>query len=128
MLLDKDMWQVVHLCPVPLMSPTPHISEAFQEYVDHLPLWEQDLFSQLEMLFGCYTILDLIDQYPVADASGSPYQLQHHLSSLIAVSDGSLMDADMTFGWTMSLPNGQQIAGCSGPATGSKDSSFRAKA
>jgi hypothetical protein len=110
------------------MSPIPHIPETFLEYVDQLQLWEQDLFSQLEMLFGCYTILNLIAQYPVADASGSPDQLQRQLSSLIAVSDGSSMDANMTFGWTMSLPNGQQIAGCSRPTPSSKDSSFRAEA
>jgi hypothetical protein len=95
--------------------------------VDALPLWEQDLFSQLEMSFGCYTILDLIDQYPVATSSGSPDQFQQ-LSSLIAVSDGSSMDGNMTFGWTMSLPNGQRIASCAGPAPGSKDSSFWAEA
>jgi hypothetical protein len=38
------------------------------------------------------------------------------------------MDANMTFGWTMSLPIGQQIAGCSGPAPGSKNLSFQAQA
>ena len=128
MLLGKDMWQVEHRLPAPITSPTPHIPETFQEYVDALPLWEQDLFSQLEMSFGCYTILDLIDQYPVANPSGSPDQFQRQLSSLLAVSDGSSMDGTMTFGWTMSLPNGQRIASCAGPAPGSKDSSFRAEA
>ncbi len=96
--------------------------------MDALPLWEQDLFSQPEMSFGCYTILDLIDQYPVATPSGSPDQFQRQLSSLLAVSDGSSMDGTMTFGWTMSLPNGQRIASCAGPAPGSKDLSFRAEA
>jgi hypothetical protein len=110
------------------MSPIPSIPETFQEYADSLPLWEQDLFSQLDMVYGCFTILDLIDQYPVAEASGSPDQLQRQLSSLLAVSDGLSMDGTMTFGWTMSLPNGQRIASCAGPAPGSKDSSFRAEA
>jgi hypothetical protein len=82
----------------------------------------------LEILFGCYTILDLIDQYPVVPSSGSPDQFQRQLSSLIAVSDGSSMDGNMTFGWTMSLPNGQRIASCAGPAPGTKDSSFWAEA
>jgi hypothetical protein len=128
MILGKDMWQVVHRLPVPLKSPILHIPKTFQEYVNHLPLGEQDLFSQLEMLFRCYTILDLIDQYPVADASGSPDQLQRHLSSLIAVSDGSSMDTDMTFVWTLSLPNGQRTAACSCPAPGLRDLSFPGKA
>jgi hypothetical protein len=128
MLLGKDMWQVEHRLPVTIMSPPLHIPETFEEYVDALPLWEQDLFSQLEMSFGCYTILDLIDQYPVANPSGSPDQFQRQLSSLLAVSNGSSMDGSMTFGWTMSLPNSQRIASCAGPAPGLKDSSFQAEA
>jgi hypothetical protein len=72
MLLGKDKWHVEHQLPAPITSPIPHIPETFQEYVDALPLWEQDLFSQLEMSFGCYTILDLIDQYPEVPSSGSP--------------------------------------------------------
>jgi hypothetical protein len=74
MLLGKDKWHVEHQLPAPIKSPIPHIPETFQEYVDALPRWEQHLFSQLEMLFGFYTILDLIDQYPVVPSSGSPDQ------------------------------------------------------
>jgi hypothetical protein len=128
MLFGKDKWHVEHQLPAPITSPIPHIPETFQEYVDALPLWQQDLFSHLEMSSGCYTILDLIDQYPVVPSSGSPDQFQRQLSSLIPVSDGSSMYGNMTFGWTMSLPNGQRIASCAGPAPGSKDSSFQAEA
>jgi hypothetical protein len=128
MLLGKDKWHVEHQLPAPITSPIPHIPETFQEYVDALPLWEQDIFSQLEMLFGCYTILDFIDQYLVVPSSGSPDQFQRQLLSLIAVSDGSSMDGNMTFRWTMSLPNDQRIASCAGPAPSSKDLSFRVEA
>jgi hypothetical protein len=87
----------------------------YRTYLRHFRnMWTQDLFSQLEMWSGCYTILDLIDQYPVVPSSGSPDQFQRQLSSLIAVSDGLSMDGNMTFGWTMSLPNGQRIASCAG--------------
>ena len=127
MLHGQDMWQIQHPIPVLPTSPLPQIPETFQEYVDCLPLWEQDLFAQLEMSFGCYTLLDLIDQYPVESPS-SNHDKPQQLSSLIAVSDGSSMEGNMTFGWTMSLPNGQRLAGCAGPAPGSKDSSFRAEA
>jgi hypothetical protein len=128
MLLGKDKWHVEHQLPAPITSPISHIPETFQEYVDALPLWEQDLFSQLEMSFECYTILDLIDQYPAVPSSGSSDQFQRQLSTLITISDGSSMDGNMTFGWTMSLPNGQRIASCASPAPGSKDSSFRVEA
>jgi hypothetical protein len=99
MLLGKDKWHVEHWLPAPITSPIPHIPATFQEYVDALPLWEQDIFSQLEMSSGCYTILDLIHQYPVVTSSGSPDQFQRQLSSLIAVIDGSSMDGNMTFGF-----------------------------
>jgi hypothetical protein len=122
------MWQVEHRLPAPITSPIPHIPETFQEYVGALPLWGQDIFSQLEMSFGCYTILDPMDQYLVVASSGSPDQLQRQLSSLIAVSDGLFMDGNTAFGWTMSLPNGQCIASCAGLAPGSKDLSIRAEA
>jgi hypothetical protein len=99
MLLGKEKWHVEHQLPAPITSPIPHIPKTFQEYVDALPLWEQDIFSRLEMSFGCYAILDLIDQYPVVPSSGSPDQFQRQLLSLIAVSDGgSSMDGNMTFG------------------------------
>ena len=84
MLFGKDMWQVEHRLPTPLMSPIPSIPETFQEYVDSLPLWEHDFFPQLEMASGCFTILYLIDQYPVAEALVSPDQLQRQLSSQLA--------------------------------------------
>jgi hypothetical protein len=42
--LGKDMRQVEHRLSVPLKSPPSHIPETFQEYVDFLPLGEQDLF------------------------------------------------------------------------------------
>ena len=66
-MLLGDKWTIEHPLPEPLPSPIPHIPETFTEYVDHLPAWEQDLFSQLEMSFGCYTTLELIDQYPITD-------------------------------------------------------------
>jgi hypothetical protein len=110
------------------MGPLPYISETFPEYVDHLPLWEQDPFARLEMSFGCYTILELIGKYPVADILASLDYTQRNLLSLIPDSDGSPMDFDMTFSWTMSQPNCTHIVSCSGPAPGLKDSPFRAKA
>jgi hypothetical protein len=61
----------------------------------------------------------------VETSSGSLDQLQQRqLSSLIAVSDGSSMEGNMTFGWTMSLPIGQRTASCAGPTPGSKDLSL----
>jgi hypothetical protein len=52
----------------------------------------------------------------------------NRVSSLIAVGDGSSMNSTVTFGWTMSLPDGTRITSCSGPTPGSKGSSFRPKA
>jgi hypothetical protein len=121
MILRHDKWQVQHSLPVSPMCPLLHIPATFPEYLDPLPLWEQDLFAQLEISFGCYTILELTNEYPVADTLPSLDHTQFNLSILIVV-------GIMTFGWTMSLPNGKRIVSCSGSAPGSKYSSFQAKA
>jgi hypothetical protein len=124
MILRHGRWQVQHSLPGSPISPLLHTPETFPEYVDHLPHWEHDLFAQLEIYFGCYTILELrvMEEYPVADTSASPDYTQCNLSSTL------IIVGIMTFGWTMSLPNGTHIVSCSGHTPGSKYSSFHVKA
>jgi hypothetical protein len=73
------------------------------------------MFSQLTMEVDCYTFLERVNSQPEAAIQ------------LLTMSDGSDDDGAMTFGWIISLINGQRLARCAGPVYGPYGSSFRAE-
>jgi hypothetical protein len=104
-----------HLLPIPsIPQPT-----SFQDYLDTIPEWERDLFQDLDMTYSCYTMIEMITAFDP--------EIHNLHAQLLNVSDGSAFDSSMSFGWAMSHPDGTRLATCSGPAYGSKQSSFCAE-
>jgi hypothetical protein len=106
---------------LPTITPTTRPSQpsSFTDYLELLPPSERDLFQDLEMFYDCYAFIDLVSAF-------DPEYNDLHVQ-LYNVSDGSAFNTSMSFGWAMSLPDGTRLATCSGPAYGSKQSSFRAE-
>jgi hypothetical protein len=100
--------------PIPLLMTPP---ETFQEFIDTLDLWEQELFPELSMTVDCYEFLQIVNEQ----------ELDKTATCLITVSDGSDNDGSMSFHWIIALPSGCCLAHCSGPAFGPSGSSFRAE-
>jgi hypothetical protein len=108
-----DAW--IPLIPSIQASRRPHIPATFTDFLDTLEFWETELFANLIMEVDCYTFLALVNAQPETAIQ------------LLTMSDGSDAAGAMTFGWILSLPNGQRLARCSGPAYGPYGSSFRAE-
>ena len=65
-----------------------HVAKHFHEYVEHLPIWDRHLLQGLYFCTGPYEILHTITKQPS----------QTHL---LAVSDGSLDDKSLYYGWVL---------------------------
>jgi hypothetical protein len=96
-------------------SSRPSIPATFIKFLDTLEFWETELFSKLTMDVDCYTFMALVNAQPETSIQ------------LLTMSDGSDDAGAMTFGWIVSLPTGQRLARCAGPAYGPYGSSFRAE-
>jgi hypothetical protein len=117
--LVNEEYQIHHDLPQLFPSDPPFQPSSFEEYLNHLPPNEKDLFQDLDMSQDCYAFTDLVSDFDP--------EYNDLLVQLLNVSDGSAFDASMSFGWAMSLPDGTRLATCSGPAPGAKQSSFRAE-
>jgi hypothetical protein len=112
--IQGDAW--IPIIPTNIPAPLPpSITATLTEFLDTLAFWETELILMLTMEVDCYTFMDLVNAQP--DAA-----LQ-----LLTMSDGSDNAGAMTFGWIISLPNGQRLARSAGPAYRPSGSSFRAE-
>jgi exonuclease III len=90
--------------PPPIVVPS-----TFEQYVNTLPAWERDLLSHVTFLLSPYQMLELFESAPVD--TDHPLQIQ-------LVSDGSQIRDRMSFGWSLSTPEGTRLATCAGPGFG----------
>jgi hypothetical protein len=106
--IQKDAW----IATIPdLPTPARQVASTpatFQDYLLTLAEWETELFSELTMLVDCYEVIWLVKTTPLCNTA----------IHLLMTSDGSDNAGAMTFGWILSLSNGQRLARCSGPAYG----------
>jgi hypothetical protein len=114
--IQGDAWIPTIPTIRPVQRPTSSPS-TFVEFLTTLDGWEAQLFSQLTMDVDCYAFLNLVNTQPLDETE----------VHLLTMSDGSDDDGAMTFGWIISLPNGNRLARCAGPAFGPYGSSFRAE-
>jgi hypothetical protein len=114
--IQGNAW--IPLLPGRLPSSTPSCPPAtFSDFLETLDEWETELFLELTMLVDCHEFIRLVDIQRRRNT-----QIQ-----LLTMSDGSDNNGAMTFGWTISLPDGTCLARCSGPAYGPFGMSFPAE-
>ena len=92
---------------IPPVIPTP---ESFQEYCSTLDYWEAELLRNVQL-------------------QSTPEELVHQLSQqqFRAVSDGSAVTNQGTFGWVLALPDKTRLAYGAGPVDGHDPKSFWAE-
>jgi hypothetical protein len=117
MSLNGVHWIPIIPYVVPILPTPPPIATSFSDFISFLDEWETELFADLTMNVDCYEFIRLVETQKVRNTHGQ----------LITVSDGSDNAGAMTFGWTISLPDGTCLAQCAGPAYGPFGTSFRAE-
>jgi hypothetical protein len=90
--------------PPPIVVP-----ETFTQYAAALPAWEYDLLSQVDFILSPYQMIALFESATV-DA-GHSLQIQ-------LVPDGAQIRDCMSFGWSLSTPDGTRLATCADPGFG----------
>jgi hypothetical protein len=103
-------WKILRYGSVQIPLPRP-IPTTFSEYCQSLDRWENLLLSHVTLLFDPTDL--------VAKLSVSPFR---------AVSDGSAVANQGTFGWVLALPDKTRLVYASGPVEGHDPQSFRSEA
>jgi hypothetical protein len=86
---------------------------SFQEYIATLEEWEQQILYAIDIKEDIYILVQNIQKH-IDESNGS----------IFATSDGSAPNFIGTFGWSLSLGNGQRLASNNGPAPGYRTTSF----
>jgi hypothetical protein len=103
-----------------VMNDPPHLPffEDFDSYVRSLPESDRTLLEHISFYMGP---LEIIQRCQELSAAGTNIEF-------LTVSDGSSANGSMSFGWKCVLSDGTPIAEASGPAFGSKATSYRSEA
>ena len=105
-----------HRYVVPSSSDSPVFTD-FPSYVASLSASDQRLLEHVHFYIGPF---EIIQRCQALSASGTKVEF-------LTVSDGSSANGSMSFGWKCVLPDGTPIAEASGPAYGSKATSYRSE-
>ena len=88
--------------------PPRHLSlyTDFQDYLQRLPDWEQQLLQNINFHYGAFSTMFYI------------HEMIPPNQPIYAVSDGSMALNTTSFGWVLGTKAGQRLAWCSGPGFG----------